>query len=103
METFDKQFATEEACLEYLAKLRWPDGFVCPKCGTNKAWRTKRGLWHCRQRGVQTSVTAGTIFHRTRKPLRMWFRVIWHITNQKYGANALGLNRLIEPGCYETS
>ena len=51
----------------------------------------------------QTSVTAGTIFHRTRKPLRMWFRVIWHITTQKYGANALGLNRVIEPGCYETS
>ena len=103
LETFDKQFTTEEACLEYLAKLRWPDGFVCPKCGANKAWRTKRGLWHCRQCGVQTSVTAGTILHRTRKPLRMWFRVIWHITTQKYGANALGLNRVIEPGCYETS
>ena len=103
LETFDKQFTTEEACLEYLAKLRWPDGFVCPKCGANKAWRTKRGLWHCRQCRVQTSVTAGTILHRTRKPLRMWFRVIWHITTQKYGANALGLNRVIEPGCYETS
>lgn len=103
LEAFDKRFATEVACLDYLAKLRWPNGFVCPNCGSNEAWRTKRGLWHCRQCGVQKSVTAGTIFHRTRKPLRLWFRVMWHITTQKYGANALGLTRVLEPGCYETS
>ena len=103
LEAFDKRFATEVACLDYLAKLRWPNGYVCPNCGSNEAWRTKRGLWHCRQCGVQKSVTAGTIFHRTRKPLRLWFRVMWHITTQKYGANALGLTRVLEPGCYETS
>ena len=89
--------------MEYLARLRWPDGFVCPQCGANKSWRTNRGLWSCQQCGVQTSVTAGTIFHRTRKPLRLWFRTMWHITAQKYGTNALGLRRVVEPGCYETS
>jgi len=94
---------TEAACLEYLTRLRWPDGFVCPRCGANVAWRTSRGLWCCQRCGVQTSVTAGTIFHRTRKPLRLWFRTMWHITTQKYGANALGLRRVVEPGCYETS
>ena len=100
---FEERFASEAACLEYLASLRWPDGFACPKCGGNQAWRTKRWLWHCRNCGTQTSVTAGTIFHGTRKPLRLWFRTIWHITTQKYGANALGLRRVVEPGCYETS
>ena len=100
---FEEQFATEAACFEYLVRLRWPDGFVCPQCGVNGAWRTSRGLWCCQHCGVQTSVTAGTIFHRTRKPLRLWFRTMWHITTQKYGANALGLRRVVEPGCYETS
>jgi len=100
---FEERFATEAACLEYLARLRWPDGFVCPQCGANGAWRTSRGLWCCQHCGVQTSVTAGTIFHRTRKPLRLWFRTMWHITTQKYGTNALGLRRVVEPGCYETS
>lgn len=94
---------TEAACLEYLTRLRWPDGFVCPQCGASVAWRTSRGLWCCQRCGVQTSVTAGTIFHRTRKPLLLWFRTMWHITTQKYGANALGLRRVVEPGCYETS
>ncbi len=100
---FEERFATEIACWEYLVALRWPDGFVCPHCEARDAWRTKRWLWYCRHCGVQTSVTAGTIFHGTRKPLRLWFRTMWHITTQKYGANALGLQRVIEPGCYETS
>ena len=100
---FEERFSTEAACLEYLARLRWPDGFVCPQCGANVAWRTSRGLWCCQHCSVQTSVTAGTIFHRTRKPLRLWFRTMWHITTQKYGSNALGLRRVVEPGCYETS
>ena len=100
---FEERFATEAACLEYLTRLRWPDGFVCPRCGANGAWRTNRGLWSCQHCGVQTSVVAGTIFHGTRKPLRLWFRTMWHITAQKYGANALGLKRIVDPGCYETS
>ena len=100
---FEKWFSTESACLEYMNKLRWPEGFICPKCGSKKAWQTSRGLWHCRACYLQTSVTAGTIFHRTRKPLNLWFKVMWHITNQKYGANALGLQRMVGPGCYETS
>jgi len=103
LEEFEKRFDSEAACLEYLASLRWPGGFVCPKCGANQAWQTKRCLWYCRNCGTQTSVTAGTIFHGTRKPLQLWFRTMWHITTQKYGANALGLRRVVEPGCYETS
>ena len=98
----ETRFATEAACLAYLAALQWPDGFVCPACGGNQAWNTTRGLRHCRQCGTQTSVTAGTLFHRTRMPLPLWFRAIWHVTSQKYGANALGLHRVLGMS-YETA
>ena len=99
----ERRFATEAACLNYLAALRWPDGFVCPQCAGSQAWQTKRGLWHCRSCGRQTSVTAGTLFHRTRKPLTLWFRAMWHIVGQKYGTNALGLQRVLALGCYATA
>ena len=100
---FEERFANEEACLSYLCQLRWANGFVCPGCGGGNAWKTRRGLFHCRQCGRQTSPTAGTIFHRTRMPLRLWFHAIWHITNQKYGANALGLQRILGFGSYQTA
>lgn len=100
---FEQQFATEEACLEYLFKIRWPDGFSCPRCRHKRAWLTKRGLFHCAHCGFQVSVTAGTVFQDTKKPLQLWFRAIWYITNQKYGANALGLQRILGFGSYRTS
>lgn len=89
--------------MEYLQKLRWPKGFVCPHCHAQETWKTGRGLFHCIKCGSQTSVTSGTILHGTRKPLPMWFRAMWHITNQKYGANALGLKRLLGLGSYHTA
>lgn len=99
----EDRFGTEAACLGYLTALRWPEGFVCPQCGGREAWHTARSLWHCRGCGAQTSVTAGTILHRTRKPLRTWFRAMWYITSQKYGANALGLKRVLGLGSYQTA
>jgi transposase-like protein/predicted RNA-binding Zn-ribbon protein involved in translation (DUF1610 family) len=99
----ERRFSTEDACAEYLAAVRWPDGFVCPNCGGKDAWRTQRRLWHCRRCGRQSSVTAGTVFHRSRKPLVLWFRAMWHLVNQKYGANALGLQRTLDLGSYETA
>jgi len=98
-----ERFATEAACLEYLTELRWPDGFQCTRCGSTEAWRTSRQLWHCGRCGAQTSATAGTLFHRTRKPLALWFRAMWHIVSQKYGGNALGLKRELGFGRYETA
>lgn len=100
---FEKRFSTEGDCLEYLCDMRWPDGFVCPQCGSKSAWLTNRDLFHCRQCGAQNSVTAGSILHRTRKPLVLWFRAMWHITGQKYGANALGLQRVLDLGSYHTA
>ena len=96
-------FPDDEACLNYLARLRWPDGFVCPACEATDFWRTGRGLWMCQQCGRKTSVTAGTIFHRTRTPLSTWFAAMWFITSQKNGISAQGLQRVLGFGSYETA
>lgn len=100
---FRARFATEEACEAYLAALRWPDGFKCPKCGGSDGWKMSRGLFLCRECRCQISVTSGTIFHQTRKPMRVWFEAMWHVTNQKYGATALGLQRILGFGSYHTA
>lgn len=99
---FEERFSTEEACCQYVAQLRWPEGFCCPRCGHMNSWLTKRGLYRCCQCDYQVSVTAGTIFQDTRKPLRLWFRVIWEITSQKNGVSALGLQRILGFTRYET-
>ena len=98
-----KWFPNDQACLDYLAKLRWPQGFVCPACGWGEFWRTATGLWMCRQCQHRTSVTAGTIFHRTRTPLSTWFAAIWFVTSQKNGMSALGLQRVLGFASYETA
>lgn len=103
LDEFRERFSTEEACIKYLISLRWPDGVVCPACGSIQIRRTTRGLFECQACTRQTSVTAGTLFHNTRKPLRLWFEAMWHITNQKYGANALGLQRALGLGSYHTA
>jgi len=100
---FEQLFTTEEACRGYLFQLRWPEGFCCPRCGHRQAWATKRGLYRCRHCDYQVSVTAGTIFQDTRKPLRLWFRAIWHVTSQKIGVSALGLQRVLGLPRYETT
>ncbi len=100
---FEDRFATEAACREYLFQLRWPNGFCCPQCGHGKAWASKRGLYECCQCNYQTSVTAGTIFHDTRKPLRLWFRAMWYVVSQKNGVSALGMQRVLGLGSYRTA
>lgn len=100
---FEHWFRTEEACRDYLVRLRWPDGFRCPRCGHDQAWATVRNLLRCGKCRADIPVTAGTIFHRSRLPLRVWFRAMWWVTNQKGGVSALGLQRLLGLGCYETA
>jgi transposase-like protein len=96
-------FPDNDACLEYLGRLRWEDGFVCPACGGDRFWRTGAGLWMCRACQRRTSVTAGTIFHRTRTPMSTWFAAIWFVTSQKNGVSAQGLQRVLGFGSYETA
>ena len=103
MQEFDEWFSSEDACTSYLAKLRWPDGFVCPSCGVAKGWMTARGQMRCAACQRQTSVMAGTLFEGTRKPLRLWFQAAWYVTSQKFGGNALGLQRVLGFGSYQTA
>jgi transposase-like protein len=99
----DRWFATEDGCRRYLSKTRWPAGFCCPRCASGDAWLTQRGLMHCKGCGHQSSPTAGTIFHGTRSSLRQWFQAMWWVTAQKNGASALGLQRILGLGSYETA
>jgi transposase-like protein len=100
---FEARFHTERACREYLFQLRWPDGFRCPHCGFGGFWPVREVLMQCRQCNVQTSVTAGTIFQDTRKPLVDWFRAMYWLASQKNGASALGLQRVLGLGSYKTA
>ena len=99
----EARFSNEEACRGYLFRLRWPDGFRCPRCGGKKAWPFRSVRLECGDCGHQTSVTAGTIFQDTRKPLVLWFRAMWWVTSQKNGASALGLQRVLGLGSYKTA
>ena len=101
---FLEWFTDELACRRYIARRRWPDGFECAQCGGKaQPWTTARGYLHCRQCGSETSVTAGTIFERTRTPLKTWFAAMWFVTSQKDGASALGLKRVLGLGSYQTA
>lgn len=110
METYPKNlkeleqtFLTEDACRNYLVGLRWPDGFRCPGCGYEGGWLLNNGLYKCKDCGLKSSVTAGTIFEGTRKPLIEWFRAIWWVTSQKNGASALGLQSVLDLRSYKTA
>lgn len=100
---FEERFATEEGCRTYFAQVRWPGGFLCPRCGIAGGWRNGRGLWECGDCHHQTSVTAGTIFDGTRKPLRLWFRVLWLVASSKSGVSALAVQRQLGLRRYETA
>jgi hypothetical protein len=80
---FEARFSTEAACREYLFRLRWPEGFCCPRCGGRKGWPKSGVLLRCSNCEYQSSVTAGTIFQDTRQPLTLWFRAVWWVTSQK--------------------
>lgn len=100
---FREWFPDEGSCVEYLERLRWPEGFVCPLCGASGGWRIARQRWMCARCGRKTSVTAGTIFHRTHSPLSSWFAAVWFVTSQKNGVSALGLQKAMGFGSYETA
>jgi len=100
----DEWFRGEVVCRAYIRRLRWPTGFCCPHCGVvGEPWAMAGGWLRCRACRRETSVTAGTIFEGTRKPLRTWFLAMWFVTSQKNGVSALGLQRALGLGSYETS
>jgi transposase-like protein len=103
MTDFMDMFPTEDACLEYLSLVRWPDGYVCLRCGSRQYWKKARGLFTCRDCSYEASVTVGTLFQDTHKPLRFWFQAIWYVVNQKNGVSALGLQKAMGFSRYQTT
>jgi transposase-like protein len=100
---FIDKLGTEKACREYMEELRWPKGFICPRCNETKWWKTKRKLMFCAKCSYQASLHVGTIFQDTSIPLRIWFQAIWWFTNPKSGYSALGLQKTLGLGSYRTA
>jgi hypothetical protein len=100
---FQAWFGTDADCLDYLEWVRWPQGFVCPACGCSGGWRLGDGRIMCAACGHRTSVTAGTIFDRTRTPLTVWFTACWSFATAKDGISALSLQKALEIGSQQTA
>ena len=100
---FQAWFPTDADCLDYLEWLRWPAGFTCPACGHHGGWRLGDGRFMCSACDGRTSVTAGTIFDRTRTPLTVWFTACWLFATGKDGISALSLKRTLDIGSYQTA
>ena len=99
----ERRFITEQACREYLFDLRWPHGFICPRCHASTASALKTGRFQCSGCRYQVSVTAGTAFQDTKTPLTIWFRAMWWLTSQKNGVSAMALQQVLGWGSYQSS
>ena len=100
---FQRRFATEEACMEHLFKLRWPEGYHCPRCGHGSyCFHSTRRLYQCSRCKYQVSVTAGTIFHKTRTPLVKWFWMIFMMARLKSSVSMLSCQRMLGIKTYKT-
>lgn len=100
---FERMFTTEDQCLAYLQEFRFPNGYSCRKCGHRENWVNNRGLLICKYCKDELSITAGTIFHRSKLPLSTIFRALWWMVAQKNGVSAVGLQRVLGLGSYRTA
>jgi hypothetical protein len=102
---FDSRFPDDAACARHLAQLRWPDGFVCPARGACKGWKleTKRFTWECSGCHRRTSVTAGTVMHRSKVRLRTWFEAVHLMTSHSNGISAEQAQAHLRLGSYKTA
>ena len=92
---FMKEFSNEAKCREYLANLRWPCGFVCPKCGCRHAYLLSNGRYQCAECRRQTSVTSGTVLHKSHMPLTQWFLAFYFVSQDKRGISATALMSML--------
>ena len=100
---FQDMFPSEQACVEYLFRIRWPEGFVCSKCKHKEFWKKKSGIYRCKKCRQDTSLTAGTLFQDSRLSLRLWFQALWYVVCQKQGVSALGLKGILGLRSYKTA
>lgn len=99
----EMMFKSDSDCYDYLKRLRWPDGFVCPKCGGHESWNMGNGRVLCARCRRQQSVLSGTVMHRTHLPVRTWLRAMWCICSGKSGVSALNLKQTLGIGSYNTA
>ncbi len=101
---FEKRFATEEDCRAYWIEARWGGKPACARCGSTYVWPIRDGTtFECRDCDHQTSLTAGTLLEKTRKPLKMWFRAVFEISTRRTGISAMDLMRIMGFGSYKTA
>ena len=102
---FQRQFPDEAACAAYLAKQRWPEGFVCPVCGSKRGWALETKPWttECADCGRQTSVTAGTVMHRSKLPPTVWFWAAYLMATHSNGISATQIRSQRGLGSYKTA
>jgi transposase-like protein len=104
LEEFQEKFASEEACLEYLFRIRWPEDYNCPRCGDGRYYfHRTRHLYECKACRYQVSLTAGTIFHGTRTPLRKWYWMIFLMARPKSGVSMQSLQKMLKIKSYKTA
>ena len=103
-QAFEARFKTEEDCRAYLMKARWGGKPACAKCKSTRVWPIRGGVrYECADCRHQTSLTSGTVFEKTRKPLKLWFRAIFEISSRRTGISAMDLMRIMGFGSYETA
>jgi hypothetical protein len=101
---FQKEFSAEEACVQHLREIRWPEGFQCPRCGHRDAWFVStRNILDCKSCRAKISLTAGTIFHKTRTPLLKWYWLIYHMAMDKVGVSIAEMQRVLQITDYKTA
>lgn len=100
---FEKQFHTEQDCLNYLIKIRWPEGIKCPSCNSIELWSLSRNRYYCQDCHKEFTAISGTIFHKSTKPLGVWFRALWWMVAQKNGVSAKGFQKILGLGSYQTA
>ena len=93
--TFLKRFSSETQCQEYLASLRWQNGYVCSRCSCRHGYRLSNGRYQCAQCRYQASVTAGTVLHKTHMPLTQWFLAFYFVSQDKRGISAVQLAAML--------
>ncbi len=96
LEDIQRRLDTEDACRDYLFKLRWLDGFICPVCGCREYYNiTTRHKYACKSCRYQASVTAGTVMDRSHLSLRTWIWAIYLVSRDKRGYSAMQLSRVL--------
>lgn len=100
---FYKKYPTNEKCLDKIYRMRWKNGYKCPRCDYNEAWEVVPYKYKCRNCGYQTTVTAGTPFHRTHLSMLQWFKAIYYMSVRREQATAVELQSLVGIGSNKTA